>query len=111
MQLIKGETVTVIAPNEEYDRFGEPVDSDPVETDVLCVVCPGATTDFDATRPDGIDVAYTVHFPKTWTDSLRGCKVRVRGREYEVVGDPQAYTTANTPGLYNRPCEVKYADG
>lgn len=111
MELIKGETVTVMIPAVEYDDLGEPTEGEPAEVDVVAVVAPGSTSDLDATRPSGVEVAYTVHFPKTWTDSLRGCSVRVRGRVYEVVGDPQAYTAANTPGMYNRPCEVKFADG
>lgn len=111
MELIKSETVTVITPNVEYDDLGEPTEGASTEVDVKAIVVPGSTAGFDATRPSGVEVAYTVHFPKTWTVSLRGCSVRVRGREYEVVGDPQAYTAANTPGRYNRPCEVKFADG
>lgn len=111
MELIKGETVTVITPAETEDELGEPTFGEPTEVDVNALVCPGATADLDATRPNGATVAYTLHFPKTWAASLRGCSVRVRGNEYAVIGDPQAYTEGNTPGPYNRPVEVSATDG
>ena len=78
---------------------------------VRCVVCPGATSDMDATRPEGVAVAYTLHFPKTYSGSLRGCSVEVRGETYDVVGDPQRTTEAATPGPFNMAAEVTRADG
>lgn len=109
--MISPETVTVISDGLEYDDLGEPVGGTATETDVSAVVAPGATGDLGSDRPEGVKVAYTLHFPKTWTASLRGCKVRVRGELYSVVGDPQAYTAENTPGKWNRPVEVTRTDG
>lgn len=111
MELIKGEAVTVIRPTVTYDELHEPEFGEPVETGATVLVCPGSTADLDATRPNGVEVAYTLHFPKTWTESLRGCSVRVRGEVLAVVGDPRAYTAANTPGAYNMPVEVTRTDG
>lgn len=109
--MIKTETVTVIAPDVERDDLGEPTGQAATETDVDVVVAPGSTDSLGSERPDGVEVAYTLHFPKTWTASLRGCSVRVRGEAYGVIGDPQPYTAANTPTLFWLPCEVGRADG
>ena len=76
------------------------------------LVCPGSTSDvIGSMRPDGAEVTYTLHFPKTFSGSLRGCRISVRGEWFSVIGDPQPYTTENTPGLYNRPVEVEAVYG
>lgn len=109
--LIPTEPVAVIRPTVERDDLGEPVFGEPTREEVRCVVCPGATSDMDATRPEGVTVAYTLHFPKTYAGSLRGCSVEVRGETYDVVGDPQRTTDAATPGPWNLAVEVTRADG
>lgn len=109
--MISAETVAVIETATAYDDLGEPTDGGTTETEVHVIVAPGSTADLDATRPNGATVAYTLHFPKTWTASLRGLQVRVRGQLYSVIGDPQPYTAANTPGAYWLPVEVTRADG
>lgn len=109
--LFTGEQVEVIRPTATYDELGEPVYADPEREQVEVLVCPGSTSDLDATRPNGVQVSFTLHFPKTYTKSLQGCRVEVRGHTYEVVGDPQPYTAANTPGAWNLPVEVKRVDG
>lgn len=93
------------------DDLGEPIEAGASREEVRCVVCPGATSDMDATRPDGVTVSYTLHFPKTYAGSLRGCSVEVRGTRYDVVGDPQRTTEAATPGPWNMAVEVARADG
>lgn len=111
ISLILTEAVTVLRPSVERDDLGETTEGEPVREDVRCVVCPGATSDMDATRPEGVTVAYTIHFPKTYAGSLRGCSVEVRGETYDVVGDPQRTTDAATPGPWNLAVEVTRADG
>lgn len=93
------------------DDLGEPVGSEASREAVRCVVCPGSTSDMDATRPEGVTVSYTLHFPKTYAGSLRGCSVEVRGTRYDVVGDPQRTSEAATPGPWNMAVEVARADG
>lgn len=111
MQLIKTETVTVERKTVAYDELGE-VESEETESeDVQCIVEPGSSSDLDATRPNGVLVSFTVHFPKTYKASLRGALLVLRGATYSVVGDPQSYTEANTPGLFNRTVEVSATDG
>lgn len=111
LSLIPTEAVTVLRPTVERDDLGEPVFGEPTHDAVDCVVCPGATADMDATRPEGETVAYTLHFPKTYAGGLRGCSVEVRGTRYDVVGDPQRTTDAATPGPFNLTVEVTWADG
>jgi hypothetical protein len=83
-------------------------DGDPVQA----LVSPGSTGDLDGSiRPDGVEVVYQLHWPKSDTRSLKGKRVEVRGVQYEVIGDPTAYTAANTPGDWNRPVQVKAVSG
>ena len=112
MPAIRGEDVTVRRQTlTGYDDFHSPVYEWQAEDVSDAVIAPGATEDLDETRPEGVSVTYTVHFPKSYTASLRGCHVVVRGEEYAVVGDPQAYTDANVPGRWDRPVEVSAVDG
>lgn len=112
LSLIRGEPVTVVRPSPSKDDLGEPVWGEPVRTAVPDVlVTPGATADMGASRPNGATVAFTLGFPKTFREPLRGCSVEVRGRAYEVVGDPQPLTPENVPGPYNYTVEVTRSDG
>ncbi len=110
--LISGETVVVIWRETVYDHLSEPVETIETREEVAgVVVAPGTTTDLDASRPKGVEVDFTLCFPKTFTGELRGCAVDVRGVEYEVVGNPQRYMEANTPGEWNLTVEVRRVDG
>ena len=109
--LIPTEAVTVIRPTVERDDLGEPIEAGASREEVRCVVCPGATSDMDATRPEGVTVSYTLHFPKTYAGNLRGCSVEVRGEVFGVVGDPMRTAEAATPGPWNMAVEVARADG
>lgn len=112
LSLIRGEPATVVRPSAAYDDLGEPVDGEPERTEVADVlVTPGATSNMDASRPNGVVVEFTLGFPKTFQEPLRGCSVEVRGVLYEVVGDPQPLTPENVPGPYNYTVEVTRADG
>lgn len=111
MGLFKGEAVEVLRPVEdELDDMGEPTilwESETVEN-VLCA--PSTTEDLEATRPDGVKVSVTFHFPKTYKKSLRGCKVLYNQNEYRIIGNPIPYMEQNTPGQWNYPAlaEVVY---
>lgn len=111
-----GVTVEVLRPTSgTVDVLGNAVPGEPESVEVENVlVAPGATEGLDETRPDGVTVALTLHFPKTYTDSLRGCQVRLSGVYdglYEVVGDPKPYEDSVTPGPWDRPVEVSATDG
>lgn len=110
--LIAGEAVTVRTPTVSYDEHMEEAAAWEEATVENVVVAPGATSDVtDSTRPDGTRVAFTLGFPKTFTESLRGCHVLVRGIECAVIGDPRPYTAGNVPGAWNRTAEVERVDG
>lgn len=112
--MIVGETVTVIRRVQVgVDRFDEPIFADVSESVENVLVAPGPRADLsDAERPDGDRVAWNLHFPKGYPATLRGASVSVRGSvPLAVVGDPQHYTEANTPGPWSMPVEVWRADG
>ena len=111
--MISGRTVTVLTPTVgDVDRFGEPVEGRPTETTVDNVlIVPGATADLEASRPDGVTVALTLHFPKTYSGNLRGCNVVVDGEMYRVIGGPKPYMDENTPTQWHMPVEVEAVHG
>ena len=113
--MIKGVSVTVKRPSSNADdRFGNPVVTYTDETVVNVLVSPGATTDLEAARPDGVTVDMTLHFPKSYTQSLEGCKVVLPdpwSGTYDVIGAPSPYIDANTPTPWHMPVEVRVAHG
>ena len=110
--LIEGEEVVVVRRSFGRDELGEPTEEASERTVVPnALVRPGATSDLDASRPEGVRVDYTVSFPKAYGGELRGCLVELRGAEYAVVGSPQRYTPGNTPGDWNLTAEVTRVDG
>lgn len=110
--LILGEAVTVKRTAVTYDELGEPTATGTsTETVEGVLVAPGATADLDPTRPNGVTVAFTLCFPKTYGGDLKDAAVNVRGIDCKVVGDPQRYAEGNTPGEWNMTVEVTRTDG
>lgn len=107
-----GETVVVFTPTYTYDANMDEVTSYAPTTVADVLVDPSKGADvLSNTRLDGTRASMTLHFPKTFSGPLRGCKVVVRGKEYRVVGDPAPYTGANTPTRWHMPVEVEAVDG
>lgn len=113
---MKGVEVTVIPKIAgQPDRFGNVAytDGTPVKVGGV-LIAPGPTRDLDASRPEGVVVAYSLHFPKTYTGSLEGSEIALpapcAGR-YRVIGDPGVYMDVNTPGRWHMPVEVEAAHG
>lgn len=111
INLIPDEEIEVVRESASLDDIGEPTAAAETRERVRCIVCPGSTSDLGAERPNGVRIAYTLHFPKDYEGDLRGCSIEVRGVRYNVVGDPQRTTDAATPGNYNMAVEVTRADG
>lgn len=113
--MLKGTEVTVIRPSATgYDRLNNPVVEFTEESVSNVLVSPGSTDDMAASRPEGVTVAYTLHFPKSYTNDLEGCKVTLPSPwtgTYEVVGKPGRYMQENTPTPWNMPVEVAAAHG
>lgn len=105
-----GETVTVIRREQHgFTPEGTPQWSTVEEAvpNVLIQDASGANAT-DPTRPDGITVAKTAHFPRAWHyKSLRGALVRVDGVEYAVIGDPRPYAGGLTPTAWNLTVELQ----
>ena len=112
--MIHGERVTIFAQVKgSEDSYGVPsVEYRAQRAIENVLVAPSGTTDLEpGMRADGDSVTLTLHFPKTFTGSLRSARLTVRGVMYEVVGDPQPYTDQNVPGAWNRPVTVRLVEG
>lgn len=111
---ISGEQVRIRVPDRlvGYDAFGDEIyETDERDVDGV-LVAPGPRTDLsDVNRPAGVKVVFNLHFPKTFSGSLRGGEIRVRGEWFSVIGDPKPYTPENTPGRWNLPVEVETVNG
>ena len=114
--MVSGTTVTVeLRRHVARDSFGNDVVAyePPVDVDDV-LVQPGSNDDLDSSRPEGVKVALTLHFPKTWTGRMRGARVTLGGRwegTYSVIGDPVPYMESNCPTRWNMPVEVEAVDG
>lgn len=112
-----GVSVNVLAPVKgAKDRFGNPTETFDPSTVHDVLVVPGATEDLEASRPDGVLVAYTLHFPRSFTDSLEGCEIELPepwddGNPYRVIGAPAPYMDANTPTRWHMQVEVEASHG
>lgn len=113
---MRGVTVKVVPKVAgPADRFGNATYMDGTQESVDDVlIAPGATEDLEASRPEGVTVAYSLHFPKTYAGTLEGCDVILpspwAGR-YRVIGNPKPYMDANTPTRWHLPVEVEVAHG
>lgn len=113
-RLLTGERVVVERPTQTgVNSHQQPVYSWVPETVENVLTASGPRTDIpDTARPAGVVVVWTCHFPKTYTQPLAGCRVSVRGGEpLKVIGDPETFMDVNTPGDWNRPVELRRADG
>ena len=113
--MISGVTVTVKRRVlVGYDRLNDPIYGSSSEEVGNVLVVPGATSDMEASRPEGVTVAYTLHFPKGFADSLEGCVVALPAPwagDYKVIGDPKPYIDADTPTPWHTTVEVEAARG
>ena len=113
VQLIQGESVTVMTPEYTYDEHMNEIEtwSEQVVDNVVVAPTTTSSTVSDTVRPHGTKAILNLGFPKTFDASLRGCHVVVRGREYAVVGDPQPNTAANCPTPWWLSASVEAVDG
>lgn len=109
---MRGERVTVLRPVRTLGEDREPsVSWERSDVDDV-LVAPAATSGEPGTnRPLPTQTALTLGFPKTFSGSLRGCRVSVRGEEFEVVGDPRPNQAWNCPTRWWLTAEVRRALG
>lgn len=108
-----GETVTVIERTQSgVDDFREPIFTEQRIDVANVLVAPKTTQDLTGSlRAAGDSLRIELHFPKTFTGSLAGVLVEVRGIRYRVDGDPIPYTAENTPLAWWLPVEAERVDG
>lgn len=110
--LLRGTSVTVLTPTVTHDEhMEESVSWEPTTVDNV-LVAPGSTADVtESDRPHGTRADVTFGFPKTFSARLRGCRVRVGERTYEVVGDPVPNMAENCPTQWWYTAEGVTVDG
>ena len=109
--LLPKTSVTVIRRQEVgKDPFNAPIYENVREDVADVLVTPGATSDLDASRPEGVRVVYTIH-ALSQSKTLKGCLVQYLGDTYRIIGDPQPYMGDGTPGPWDMAAEVERVDG
>ena len=112
---MRGETVKVVryTPTGETDPGGSPVTKVVIVSVDNVLVSPGAMSNAtDSIRPDGVTVAFTCLFPRSYAyRSLRGASVRITSHDYEVIGDPRPVGGGKKPTAWNLTVEVTDAEG
>ena len=110
---MKGETVTVTTRVQSgTDPGGDATYTTSTSSVDDVLVAPGSQSNaVDNIRPDGIEVALTLYFPRTFTGTLRGAIITVRGEDYKVIGDPIPYNGGLTPTRWNLVAECERGDG
>lgn len=106
---MRGETITLIHRTKTGEDPGGGIIWDTSEETVEDVLIQDSRQSnlTDGIRPDGIQVAKTIHMPRAWPyRSLRGAKARIGGVEYTVIGDPRPYTGGMTPTRWNLTVEL-----
>lgn len=107
-----GRDVTLVTRERTgADPLGAPTFSESETVVHDCLVAPGATDDLGEGRPEGASVSYTVHWPKTFSGSLKGCSVVIDGERLEVIGDPRPYMAGNCPTRWWIKSEVGHVRG
>lgn len=65
----------------------------------------------ESARPHRCGSSVTLYFPKGYEADLRGARVLVRGRWYEVVGDPRPWRAPEPPGRWWMEVEATRVEG
>ncbi len=112
---MRGETVKVVryTPTGETDPGGSPVTKVDIESVGNVLVSPGAMSNAtDSLRPDGVTVAFTCLFPRSYAyRSLRGASIRIDEHDYKVIGDPRPLDGGMKPTAWNLKVEVTDSKG
>ena len=112
--MLHGETITILRRvNGDPDSFGASSSTITQEhVDNVLITDGTGSNSTDSTRPDGITVAKTLYFPRSWEyKSLRGCQIRIDGQDHTVIGDPRPYKGGITPTQWNLSVPVKDTRG
>lgn len=112
---MRGETVKVLRYTSTggTDPGGSPVTKVDIESVGNVLVSPGAMSNAtDSIRPDGVTVAFTCFFPRSYAyRSLRGAMVRIDSHDYKVLGDPRPLDGGMKPTAWNMSVELTDSEG
>lgn len=107
---MRGRTVTVFRPVEAgRDAFNAAVVDWVPEAVPNVLFAPMSTADLGEERPNGEESRLRLHFPGSYTASLRGCRVEAMGKLWAVVGDPLRIPDSPLP--WDREVEAVRVDG
>lgn len=112
--MISGEQVVLLTPTIAYDE-----NKDEIETwtetplDNVLFGRPSTEQIEEVMRLYSVEISYTLGIPKTYTGSLRGCKVaRARdGQTFQIMGEPQPLPPEICPTPWNREAYAVIVDG
>lgn len=109
---LRGEPVAVIRPVDAYDESRDRVrtwGAPETVNDVL--VAPSSTEDVAGSARDGDRLVLQLCFPQGFTESLRGCRIEVRGELFDVLGDPRQQERWNCPTRWGMVAEARRVQG
>ena len=112
--MLKGETVTIYTPTITYDENKDEVTTwAETELDNVLFGRPSTEQVDEIMRLYSVEISYALGIPKTFTGSLRGCKVRrLRdGQVFSIMGNPQPLPTELCPTPWNREALAVIVDG
>lgn len=108
---MKGEIVYIelVSQTGEND-YGEPVsETEELAVDnVLCAPRDGGNASEDI-RANGVNIKYTLYFPKTFDSSIKldNLRIKVRGEWVKVIGAPRPFDDAACPTYWNMTVETE----
>lgn len=112
---MRGETVSVEYKTESgRDRYNSPIYETAIKEVNNVLVAPGDVDQATQTlnRPEGVDVQYTLYFPKTYDgEMLERQRIFVRGKWLRVIGYPDRFDDINCPTEWNMVVKVSDYDG
>lgn len=109
-----GEPITIQWREQtDADPFGNPTYTNSEENVDNVLVAQGSQSNStDSTRPDGVQVAFTLYFPRSWAfKSLKNATVLIDGNPYKVLGNPRPYDGGLTPTAWNLKVECSESEG
>lgn len=110
-----GKTITVQRPSYSYDASKNEITTWKDESVENVLVAPVSAADIqELDRTHGTKARIRLGFPKTYSDSLRGCRI-VPGDPfpgtYAVIGDPMPNMVENCPTEWWYTAEAEACDG
>lgn len=112
--MLKGEQVVVLRPSKtagsgKYNAQTVKWEDEPVDGVLLGTATPADVQ--DSTLPNAVSIDLTAYFPRGYSQSLRGCRIRARDRVWQVVGDPIPFDGGITPTRWNLAVNLHRTDG